>query len=141
MSIILQAIAARLAPLILQIIESPAVERDAEKLAGVVAEYFMEIIDEELNKVSIFQKIKNKFKELFIMDENTTNAVQAIEQVAEVAAMSALDQKRNALLDKLNTELATTKSAWVRFRDTVYVTLLKEADDEFILDELASRIK
>jgi hypothetical protein len=87
----------------------------------------------ELSKINNFKESDNMSEEN--VSQTTTEAITTVATAAE----SVLDQEKDELIAKLKMEIASTKSTWVKFRDTMYIAALEEADD-LVLEALVNKL-
>lgn len=136
----LVSLEARVAPIITELIESPAVQEDVKAITGVITEHILEIVADEIQKVSqsdsglsrLWRLAIKKVKELFSMSDVTTSTLQSIEALAVTAVTGSLEDKKAALIDHFNAEIAATSSPWVKARDQIYIILINSADAALI---------
>lgn len=62
-----------------------------------------------------------------------------LKTILHLVVKPKLDARKQALREKLITEIATTKSEWVKSRDTAYLNLLTGADGK-VLDIIEKEI-
>ena len=62
-----------------------------------------------------------------------------LKEFAKFFIKSKLDKRKQALKEKLEKEIAITKSEWVKSRNTAYLAILDKADEK-ILDAIEKTI-
>lgn len=109
--------------------------------------YILKLADKHIPEIleGLYAKIKNKNKKDDIKMSETTETVKdtVITTAATTVApaiVEAVETKKDELIAKLKAEITTTSSSYVKFRNTMYISLLNGADDylvETLMDKLA----
>lgn len=131
----------RIESIVETIFNSPEAQQDV----NIAKTMLIRAIQNEVQKdipvlIRILCSSIKKIKEMLNMNEVTNITQDDTTSTVANAAVSTLEEEKGALIAKLKSEIANTKSSYVKFRDTVYIAALEEADNlviEALLHKLA----